>query len=245
MKIISWNVNSIRARLESFSKMIEIYSPDIILLQETRVEDQLFPSEYIEDFGYNVATKGQKSRNGVALCSKFPLDEVNSSFSEEARYIEAFTGGIFAASVYVPNGQEVGCPQYFYKLEFLKNLVNYLGKFKNEAFIIGGDFNVGPYPKDIYIKDYEDIAGSPMERKAIADLRNAGFKDMLQEDGYTWWSYRQRGFKKNNGFRLDQFYMNKHSQKFFKSGKVLLDIRQLERPSDHAPIMCEIMERFS
>lgn len=242
MKIVSWNVNSIRARLENFSRMVEIHSPDIILMQETRVEDQLFPLEYIEDFGYNVAIKGQKARNGVAICSKFPLEEVNSDFSEEARYLEAFTGGIFIASIYVPNGQEAGYPQYFYKLEFLKNLIPYLDKFKKEVFIMGGDFNVGPYPKDIYIKNYDGITGTPKEREAISEIRAAGFKDMLQDDGYTWWSYRQRGFKKNNGFRLDHFYMNEHSQKLFKSGKVLTDIRQMERPSDHAPIMCEIAD---
>ena len=105
MKIVSWNVNSIRARLESFSKLAEIHNPDIILLQETRVEDNLFPLEYIEDLGYNVAIKGQKARNGVAICSKFMLEEVNSDFCEEARYIEAFTGGIFVSCVYVPNRQ--------------------------------------------------------------------------------------------------------------------------------------------
>ncbi len=240
MKIVSWNANSIRARLESFAQLAEIHNPDIILLQETRVEDHQFPREAIEDFGYNLAIKGQKGRNGVAICSKYPIEEVYSDFCEEARYIEAFTGGIFISSIYVPNGQEVDCPQYYYKLEFLRNLVNYLEKFRDEVFIMGGDFNVGPYPQDIYIKGYDGIAGSQRERDAIADIRAAGYKDVLENGGYTWWSYRQRGFKKNNGFRLDQFYMNQHSQKLFKGGEVLLDIRTLERPSDHAPIMCEI-----
>ncbi|MBE6447134.1 MAG: exodeoxyribonuclease III [Alphaproteobacteria bacterium] len=240
MKVVSWNVNSIRARLESFRVLAERYSPDVVLLQETRVEDHAFPSEFIEDLGYNLAIKGQKARNGVAICSKFPLEEVNSDFSEDARYIEAFTGGIFVASVYVPNGQEVDCPQYFYKLEFLKCFVEYLKKFHQEIFVLGGDFNVGPYPHDIYIKNYDGIAGTQRERDAIACLRNSGFKDILEKSGYTWWSYRQRGFKKDNGFRLDQFYLNHETQKIFKEGCVLLDIRKLNRPSDHAPIMCEI-----
>ncbi len=241
MKIVSWNVNSIRARLESFKVLAERYSPEVILLQETRVEDHLFPREFIEDYGYNIAIKGQKARNGVAICSKLPLEEINSDFAEEARYIEAFTGGLFVASVYIPNGQEVDCPQYFYKLKFLENFIEYLKKFKEEIFILGGDFNVGPYPQDIYIDGYDGIAGSLKEREAIAMLRESGFKDMLETAGYTWWSYRQRGFKKDNGFRLDQFYMNKKTQPIFKEGKVLLDIRELERPSDHAPIMCEII----
>lgn len=246
MKIVSWNVNSIRARLESFAKLVEIHNPDVILLQETRVEEDKFPREQLEDFGYNIAIRGQKARNGVAICSKMPLEEVNSDFidtvefSEEARYLEAFTGGVFVASIYVPNGQEVDFPQYFYKLRFLDQLVEYLKKFRDQIFVLGGDFNVGPYPKDIYIKGYEGIAGSQRERDAIAKIRDAGFKDMLPDSGFTWWSYRQRDFKKNNGFRLDHFYMNECTQKTFIDGKVLLDIRELERPSDHAPIMCEV-----
>jgi exodeoxyribonuclease-3 len=113
MKIISWNVNSIRARVENFLEVAKRESPDVFLLQETRVEDALFPMEYLENLGYNVAFRGQKARNGVAIFSKYRLEEVNGGFSEEARYMEAFTGGIFVASVYVPNGHEVGAPQYF------------------------------------------------------------------------------------------------------------------------------------
>lgn len=240
MKIVSWNVNSIRARLESFRVLSERYSPDVVLLQETRVEDASFPQDFIEDCGYNLAIKGQKGRNGVAICSKFLLEEISSDFSQEARYIESFTGGVFVSSVYVPNGQEVGYPQYFYKLEFLEQFIEYLQKFKNEKFILGGDFNVAPYPKDIYIRGYDGITASPAERQAIAKLREIGFKDVLEDLGHTWWSYRQRGFKINNGFRLDHFYLNDTTMTLFKEGKVLADIRQLERPSDHAPIMCEI-----
>jgi exodeoxyribonuclease-3 len=242
MKIVSWNVNSIRARLNSLQVLAEKYSPDVILLQETRVEDHLFPREAIEDLGYNLAIKGQKARNGVAICSKHPIEEVYSDFSDEARYIEAFTGGIFVASVYVPNGQEVDYPQYFYKLEFLDKFIEYLKKFQDEVFVLGGDFNVGPHPEDIYIKNYDGIAGTQRERDAIAKLRDSGFKDVLEKEGYTWWSYRQRGFKKNNGFRLDHFYLNQKTCDVFNGGSVLTDIRELERPSDHAPIMCELDE---
>ncbi|MDR2158114.1 MAG: endonuclease/exonuclease/phosphatase family protein, partial [Holosporaceae bacterium] len=134
MKIISWNVNSIRARIENFLEVAKQENPDIFLLQETRVDDPLFPMEYFEDLGYNVAIKGQKGRNGVAICSKHCLEEVRSDFSEEARYIEAFTGGVFVASIYVPNGQEVDAPQYFHKLDFLQNLKNKFLSFIGETF---------------------------------------------------------------------------------------------------------------
>ena len=240
MRIVSWNVNSIRVRLENFSELVRKYAPDVVLLQETRIEDEKFPREYIEDWGYNLAAYGQKARNGVAICSKFLLEEVNFDFAEEARYIEAFTGGIFVASVYVPNGQEVGCPNYFQKLEFLSNFREYLKKFDNDLFVLGGDFNVGPYPRDIYIPNYDGIAGSAPERAEIEKLRETGFIDLLKDKGFTWWSYRQRDFKRNNGFRLDHFYVKQKTHELVTNSQVLTDIRELERPSDHAPIMCDI-----
>ncbi|MDR1982750.1 MAG: exodeoxyribonuclease III [Holosporaceae bacterium] len=240
MKIISWNVNSIRARMESFLNVTQRENPDVFLLQETRVEDPLFPMEYFEDLGYNVALKGQKGRNGVAICSKHYLEEVRSDFSEEARYIEAFTCGIFIASIYVPNGQEVDTPQYFYKLDFLRDLEDKFLNFKGEIFIAAGDYNVAPYPRDIYIDGYDGITGSPREREAVKRLREVGYLDPMEDQGYTWWSYRRSEFRKDNGFRIDQFYLSPKAQELFVSGKVLRYARELNRPSDHAPIMCEL-----
>lgn len=242
MRIISWNVNSIRARVENFSKVIDNYNPDIFLLQETRVEDSLFPQDFIEERGYNIAFKGQKGRNGVAICSKHILEEVSSDFCEEARYIEAFSGGVFISSVYVPNGQEVDTDAYYYKLDFLKQLKQKFQAYRDEVFVFGGDFNVGPYPCDIYIKGYDGIAGSERERIAIEELRNIGYKDELENCGFTWWSYRQRGFKKDNGFRLDHFYLSHKAHQLYVNGGVLRDVREYERPSDHAPIFCELIE---
>lgn len=240
MKIISWNVNSIRARIENFLEVAQEFNPDIFLLQETRVDDPQFPFNAFDDLGYNIEIKGQKGRNGVAIFSKYPIEDAESDFCEEARFLHAFTGGIYVTCVYVPNGQEVGAPQYFYKLDFLKKLKDKMLQLKNETYVIGGDFNVGPYPQDIYIKGYVGIAGSEPERRAIAEIRAAGFADMLEHEGYTWWSYRQRDFKLNNGFRLDHFYMPPKTQELFVSGRVLTEVRAREHPSDHAPICCEI-----
>ncbi|MDR1236049.1 MAG: endonuclease/exonuclease/phosphatase family protein [Holosporaceae bacterium] len=240
MKIISWNVNSIRARIENFLEVAQRENPDIFLLQETRVEDSVFPMSYFEDLGYNIEIRGEKSRNGVAIFSKYPLEEVKSDLSEEARYLEAYTNGIFVASVYVPNGKEVDFPQYFYKLDFLADLKNKFLEFANEIFVAGGDYNVAPYPEDIYIKGYEGIAGSPREREAVKELRDIGYEDPMEKQGFTWWSYRQRDFKKDNGFRIDQFYLSPNARKLFSSGEVLRYARELNRPSDHAPIMCEL-----
>ncbi|MDR1333649.1 MAG: endonuclease/exonuclease/phosphatase family protein [Holosporaceae bacterium] len=238
MKIISWNVNSIRVRIENFLEVVRKENPDVFLLQETRVEDAKFPMECFDDLGYNIAIKGEKSRNGVAIFSKYPLEEVNGDFSEEARYLEAFTNGIFVASIYVPNGQGIDFPQYFYKLDFLDRLRKKFFDFQNEIFVAGGDYNVGPYPQDIYLKGYDGIIASPREREAIKCLRDIGYKDPLEDQGFTWWSYRQFDFKKDNGYRIDQFYLSSGAQKLFSEGGVLRYARELTRPSDHAPIVC-------
>ncbi|MDR2107218.1 MAG: exodeoxyribonuclease III [Holosporaceae bacterium] len=240
MRIISWNVNSVRARIENIAKVVADYAPDILLLQETRVENSLFPTEYFEDLGYNVAPNGQKGRNGVAICSKYLLEEVKSDFCEEARYTEAFSGGIFVASVYVPNGQEEDAPQYYYKLDFLQKLKNKFLDFKDEFFVVGGDFNVAPYPRDVYTDGYDGIAATSRERELIKALRETGFRDVLEDKGYTWWDYRSRGFSNDRGFRLDHFYLSEKACDTFVDGDVIRSARGAERPSDHAPVLCEL-----
>lgn len=240
MKIISWNVNSIRARIENFLEVAKEFNPDIFLLQETRVDDSQFPFVFFDGLGYNIQIKGQKGRNGVAIFSKYPIEDIEDNFSEDARFLHAFTGGIFITCVYVPNGQEIGFPQYYYKLDFLEKLRNKMLSLKDEILVVGGDFNVGPFPKDIYINGYEGIAASLPERQAIIRIRESGFKDMLEDSGYTWWSYRQRSFEKNYGFRLDHFYMSPKAQELFSFGRVLNEVRARPHPSDHAPIYCEL-----
>jgi exodeoxyribonuclease-3 len=241
MKIISWNVNSIRVRLDHFLCVTKKYSPDIFLLQETRVDDHAFPREYLDDIGYNIEIFGQKGRNGVAIFSKYPLEEVKTDFCEEARYIEALTGGIFVASIYVPNGQSLDSEQYYYKLDFIKDLKERFLQFKNEIFVAGGDYNVAPYKNDALNESaYAGIACSPPERDAIREIRDAGFYDVLADKGFTWWDYRAKSFSRNIGMRLDHFYLSPKANEIFGGGAVLKDIRALEKPSDHAPIICEI-----
>jgi len=241
MKIISWNINSIRVRVEQLIAVAKEYNPDVILLQETRIEDSLFPLDYLDDLGYNVKCKGQKGRNGVAIFSKHLIEDVNSDFCEEARYIEAFTGGIYVASVYVPNGQSADSEQYYYKLDFLRDLKEKFLSFKDEIFIAGGDFNVAPSAVDSYDMRSDGITCSPRERMAISQIREAGFKDALKDKGYTWWDYRHvTAFKKDLGLRIDHFYLSQKAHDIFVDGDVLRPIRALQKPSDHAPIICEL-----
>lgn len=240
MKIVSWNVNSIRVRIEHLIAIAKEYSPDVFLLQETRVDDSLFPLDSLEDLGYNMKYKGQKGRNGVAIFSKHLMDDVNSDFCEEARYIEAFTGGVYVSSVYVPNGQYIDSEQYYYKLDFLNDLREKLLLLKDEIFVAGGDFNVAPHASDSYDADADGILCSPRERQSIAQLREAGFSDILADKGYTWWNYRHGAFTKDIGLRIDHFYLSKMAQDAFVDGEVIKSARALQRPSDHAPIMCEL-----
>lgn len=240
MKIASWNVNSIRVRLESFNYLIQQYDPDIILMQETRVEDSKFPFDYFEDTLYNIEILGMKARNGVAIFSKYPIEEVRKDFSEDARYISAFIGGIYIANVYVPNGTAIDSTQYYYKLDFIKGLRDRFLELKDEVFIAGGDFNVTPHKNDAWDPKAEGITCSPKEREALKLIRDAGFIDMLPDKGYTWWDYRNFGNARSHGLRLDHFYFSPKAYPLFSRGDVLRDVRGLVRPSDHAPIICEI-----
>lgn len=245
MKIVSWNVNSIRARIEHLRAVARDYKPDIFLLQETRVDDPKFPLDLLEDLGYNISIRGEKARNGVAILSKHYIEEVKTDFCEEARYIEAFTGGVFVASVYVPNGRLVGSEHYCYKLNFLRDLKDRFARFGNELFVAGGDFNVAPYPQDACEEAMCDdmLCCSPQERDAVKQLRDAGFCDPLQDKGFTWWDYRFGAFKRNIGLRIDQFYLSQKANELFVNGDVLKAARAMEKPSDHAPIICEIGDK--
>lgn len=240
MKIVSWNVNSIRVRLESFNYLVREYDPDIILMQETRVEDSKFPFEYFEDTPYNIEILGMKARNGVAILSKYLIEDVRKDFSEDARYISCFIDGIYITNVYVPNGTEIDSSPYYYKLDFIQRLRDRFLELKDEIFIAGGDFNVTPYQKDAWDPKADGITCSPREREALKLIRDAGFTDMLPDKGFTWWDYRRFALEKNRGLRLDHFYFSTKACELFLYGEVLKDIRNLERPSDHAPIICEI-----
>lgn len=242
MKIVSWNVNSIRARIEHLRIVAQEYKPDVFLIQETRVDDSKFPFGFLEDLGYNISIRGEKARNGVAILSKYYIEEVKTDFCEEARYIEAFTGGVFVASVYVPNGRLVDSEHYYYKLDFLKDLKDRFTRFNGELFIAGGDFNVAPYLQDACEEAICDdmLCCSPKERDAVKQLRDAGFSDPLRDKGFTWWDYRFGSFRRNIGLRIDQFYLSPKANELFVGGDVLKSARALEKPSDHAPIFCEI-----
>lgn len=255
MKITTFNVNSLRARMPHVIQFLQEEDVDVLLLQETKVEDAAFPAEPLEDLGYNVVFHGQKSYNGVAIVSKHPLEEVtrglthaddNAPILKDARYIEAFAGGVWVASVYVPNGEAVGHAKYQAKEIFFKALANHLKPHleRQDAFVLGGDFNVAPTDHDVYDpkKWSNRILCSDKEREWYRSVLFLGLEDPLDTatgdatNAFTWWDYRTRGFDQDNGLRIDHLLLSPQAADLFVKGHVSRNIRALERPSDHAPV---------
>lgn len=254
LTIASWNVNSIRARLPLLIAWLKEKKPDIVLLQETKTINELFPQEEIEDLAYNIALSGQKTYNGVAILSKFPLEDITVGIpgfeDPQARYIEAVTHGVRVASVYVPNGGDLGLPSYTYKLSFLKQLYGHTHHLLtyDETLILGGDFNVAPSDEDVYDpqKWQNSILCSTPEREAFRALLGLGLIDGLRalypldKSLYTWWDYRARGWEANHGLRIDHFLLSPQAADRLQSGEVEKSLRGCPKPSDHAPIVCSL-----
>lgn len=251
MILATWNVNSIRARINHLTEFLLTRNIDVILLQELKCMTEIFPKEYFEDLGYNCVVFGQKSYNGVAILSKYRIEELkfgNEIFQNDpqARYIEAFINGYKIASVYVPNGQDIELPAYQYKLNFLSILKNHLkNEIKEGNFILGGDFNIARSDLDVYNPKFwkGKVSCTDLERDSFKDILNIGFIDYHRDVSgdkpiYTWWDYRHFGFVKNYGLRLD--YILTTPEVNIKSCEIDLDIRAKERPSDHAPVIMEI-----
>lgn len=249
---VSWNINSIRVRLPSFLPWLKERGPDVVLLQETKVMDDQFPREEIENLNYNIATYGQKTYNGVAILSKYPIEDITRGIpgfeDDQARYIEAVVKGVRVASVYVPNGMEVGSDKYQYKLNFLKHLYTHTQELLtyDEAFLLGGDFNIAPADQDVYDPQewYEKILCSTPEREGLRSLMYLGLTDALralhpqEKDLYTWWDYRGGAWQNNEGLRIDHFLLSPQAADCLKEAFVDKDVRSLEKASDHAPVCC-------
>lgn len=249
MKIATWNINSIRVRAEQLRNWLENSRADIVLLQETKCIDEAFPREMFEDIGYNIATYGQKTYNGVAILSKFMIEDIiRGDFifedDKQARYIQAFINGYNIASVYVPNGTDPLCEQYYYKLKFLSTLKNHVRQM--EKFVLGGDFNIARNDQDVYDPGLwrDKICCTIQEREALnAIITECGLSDCLREqhleqnDLYTWWNYRAGGFAKNYGLRLDYLFVTSDIK--YSNTTVGTEMRCQQRPSDHAPVIMD------
>lgn len=256
IKISTWNVNSVKARINHILNWLEEEKPDIVLLQELKCTTDSFPYEEIEDLGYNVAVNGQKSYNGVAILSKFPLTDIvtnfpNNPIEDEARYIEAWvnfpTCAVMVSSVYVPNGQSIDSAKYPIKLEFLKNLTEYYKSLvnKSEAIVVGGDFNISLTEKDVYNSSLldEGILFSTKEKQQLRKFLSIGLIDLYRmihpessEESYTWWDYRSGSYNKNHGMRIDYLFASPEAAQLVSECILSKHWREKEKASDHIPV---------
>lgn len=250
MKIVTWNVNSVRARLERLEAWLASRAPDVVCLQETKVIDADFPREAIEAQGYHAAIYGQKTYNGVAILSRTPATDVLVGFADgepedDARVIAATVEGIRVIGVYVPNGKEVGTDKYAYKLAWFARLRAYLERHCDPTVptLLCGDFNVAPDDRDVWDPDgwRDQILCSTPERESLARVVEWGLTDTfrhLNDEGgiFTWWDYRQLGFPKNRGLRIDHIYVTPPLLARLEDCKVDREERKGKQPSDHAPL---------
>ena len=250
--VVTYNVNSLRARLESLDLFLQEYSPDVVALQETKVMDDKFPLEWFEERGYQVAFKGEKSYNGVALISKFPIEDVRTGMDGweipgEARLIAGTIQGIRILNTYVPQGREVDTEPWIYKLGWLKHLKKYWQSYgkPDQPWIWLGDFNVAPGDFDVHSPQKLDgsVGFHPEERAILADLLKWGWVDIFRkyrtgQDEFTFWDYRgPNGFERNLGWRIDHIWATVPLANCSKDAFCAKAYRGLEKPSDHAPVL--------
>ncbi len=258
MKIISWNVNSVRARIENIKNYIKDSAPDILMLQEIKTQDENFPNDEFKNLGYISYVFGQKSYNGVAIISKHELVNTNNNFIKDdlnqSRIITAELKLkkkiIQMINIYVPNGNPVDTEKYEYKKNWLKKFISNVKKKiqKNSNILIAGDFNIIPEEIDVHdFKRYENDALGRLEiRKKYRELINLGFKDVYRlknktKQEYTFWDYFAGSWQKNYGMRIDHFLISNSLVENIKSININKKPRSKEKPSDHTPIELEII----
>jgi exodeoxyribonuclease-3 len=252
VKLATWNVNSIRARLPHVLDWLASQHPDVLCLQETKVIDAEFPYEPIHATGYQVAHVGQKAYNGVATLTRKLATAVASAppglDGEQKRLVAVSLDDIRVINVYVPNGERVGSEKYEFKLRWLAGLRAYLSAEieRYPLLAVVGDFNVAPENRDVYDPRLwqNQVLFSEAERAALHDIVDIGLVDVFRRfeqppASYTWWDYRQGGFRRNLGLRIDHILCSSALAERCRSCVVDKSPRGLERPSDHAPVVAE------
>lgn len=253
MKLASWNVNSLKVRLPHLVDWLANAKPDVVCLQELKLEDSKFPRAEIEAAGYGAAHSGQKTYNGVAILANRALDDVATGIpgfaDEQKRVIAATVSRVRVICVYCPNGQAVGSEKYDYKLRWFAALREYLTAelARHPELTVLGDFNVAPEDRDVHDpKAWEgQVHVSEPERAAWRALLALGLKDSFRlfeqpEKIYSWWDYRMMGFRRNAGLRIDHVLLSAPLAARCTASTVDKSPRKLERPSDHTPAICEL-----
>ncbi len=258
MKIASYNINGIKARLPAVTAWLEEAKPDVALLQEIKSVDENFPREHFEDLGYTVETHGQKSFNGVAILSKFALEDVSRGLpgddaDEQARWIEATVVGekhaLRLCNLYLPNGNPAPGPKYDYKLAWMERL-----RARAEALLAGeecalmaGDYNIIPQDEDAANQEKwrEDALALPQSRAAFRRILNLGLTDALRArhpsgEYFTFWDFQRGAWQRNDGIRIDHFLLTPQAADILEACGIDKQMRGREKPSDHVPIWVEL-----
>jgi len=256
MKIATWNVNSIKVRLPRVLDWLQTAAPDVVLLQEVKIVDDAFPAEPIEDLGYNIVVHGQKTYNGVAILSKRPLEDVSVGLpgddgDEQARYVEATVGTVRVASLYLPNGNPVDSEKFTYKLAWMDRLIDRAQDLLalEETFVLGGDYNVCPEDRDCYAPDEfaNDALCRQESRERYRRLTYLGLTEayrVLHPDmvAYSFWDYQGGAWQKDHGLRIDHLLLSPQAADRLQAADIDRGPRGKEKPSDHTPVWCELME---
>ncbi|GAB4183532.1 MAG: exodeoxyribonuclease III [Wenzhouxiangellaceae bacterium] len=252
MKIATWNVNSLKVRLPHVEEWLEQHSVDVLGLQETKTVDDKFPDEALTAAGYHSCFTGQPTYNGVALLSREPAADVLTDpagvDTEQRRIIAATYGDVRVVNLYVVNGKEVGSDKYDYKLDWLKRVTAWLAeeRQRHERMVVMGDFNIAPEDADVHDPEawHERILCSTPERQALAAITGLGFTDCFRlfeqaEGSFSWWDYRQAGFRRNRGLRIDLILATEALSQQCRQCVIDKEPRAWDRPSDHAPVLAE------
>lgn len=258
MRIATWNINGIKARVETLATWLGEAAPDVVCLQEIKSLDEGFPIAVLEDLGYACAVHGQKGFNGVAILSKLPLEDVTRRLpgdeaDEQARYIEASIAGpagmVRVASLYLPNGNPVGTDKFAYKLAWMERLERHVANLLEEEMplVLAGDYNVIPEPVDARRPQawVDDALFQPESRRALRALTALGLVDGLrachpEADVYTFWDYQAGAWAKNDGIRIDHVLMSPEATDRLLAAGVDRHVRGWEKPSDHVPVWIEL-----
>jgi exodeoxyribonuclease III len=253
MKVASWNVNSLNVRLPHLSTWLRTATPDIVALQETKLEDAKFPVEALTTLGYHSVFSGQKTYNGVALLSREPVRDVVTDVAglddPQRRILIGSVGELRIVNLYVVNGQAVGSEKYAYKLHWLARVRDYLAAElqRYPQMIVMGDFNIAPEDRDVHdpLAWHEQILCSTPERAALAQLQALGLHDsfrLFEAEGghYSWWDYRQAAFRRNLGLRIDLILVSEALRARCTGATIDRAPRTWERASDHTPALVEL-----
>jgi exodeoxyribonuclease-3 len=258
MRIATWNVNSVRQRLDNMLAWLKERQPDIVCLQEIKCVNEAFPRDAFESLGYNVAVHGQKAFNGVALLSKLPFDEVapgliGDKHDVQARFLEALvstkTGVLRVVSLYLPNGNPPDTDKYSYKLKWMDRLIafSYERLKLEEPMLLAGDFNVIPTAADARRPDAwtHDALFLPQTREKLRALLNLGLTDAVRatsdaSDLYTFWDYQAGAWQKNDGIRIDHLLLSPQAADRLADAGIDRHVRSWDKPSDHVPVYVDL-----